>query len=105
MPEIGVCHGADTPIWWATGWRTDYDHLDKEAVRKFLEPFGQFLRGEDVKWGGNGREDMLRWLDQDGNVVEDYKDELWDRGMEIWDAVWKAQKDTVVKDTSLEGKL
>ncbi|OQV09242.1 hypothetical protein CLAIMM_13383 [Cladophialophora immunda] len=96
-PAVGVCHGLDTPIWWASGWRADYTDQDKQVIQRFLAPFGRFLAGEPLGGGGRG-ERFVRWLDQDGNVVEDREDELWERGMRIWDRVWDAQKGLVVKE-------
>jgi carboxylesterase type B len=104
-PEVGVCHGADMPIWWASVWRGGITDEEKEKATKFLEPFGRFLRGdEDVGWGTDA-EDRVRWLDPDGVVRQNVKDDLWDRGMQIWNTVWEAQKATVVKETSAENKL
>ncbi|KAK5194531.1 hypothetical protein LTR92_005774 [Exophiala xenobiotica] len=103
-PEVGVCHGGDMPLWWASAWRQDFQETDKEATKKFLEPFAQFLRGEEVNWGCTG-ENRLRLLDKDGSVKENVKDELWERGMQVFNTVWEAQKGTVVKDTSLDSRL
>ncbi|KIX04941.1 uncharacterized protein Z518_05812 [Rhinocladiella mackenziei CBS 650.93] len=102
-PEVGVCHSGDTPIWWATGWGMDYTDTDKAVATKFLEPFGRYLHGESA-WT-NSEESRMRWLDQDGIVRDDVKDALWERGMQIWNAVWEAQKGSVVKDTSLGSRL
>lgn len=103
-PEVGVCHAGDIPIWWASGWRADFTGADKDVTRRFLEPFGRFLYGEDVKWG-NGAEDRVRWLDAEGVVRDDTKDELWERGMQIWNAVWEAQKGTVAKEKGMGSRL
>ncbi|KAI1616008.1 esterase/lipase [Exophiala viscosa] len=103
-PEVGVCHGGDMPVWWASAWRADFLEADKDAAKKFLEPFGQFLHGEEVQWGCTG-EDRVRLLDKDGVVKENTKDGLWERGMQVFNAVWEAQKNTVDKDTSLDSRL
>jgi len=98
-PSVGVCHAADTPIWWASGWRAGYTDDDKACAQKFLDPFGQFLNGEPtVRWGQHKTEDRVRLLDSQGNVREDVEDELWARGMQVWNAVWKAQEGTVAKE-------
>ncbi|KAL2410326.1 putative esterase/lipase [Exophiala dermatitidis] len=97
-PEVKVCHSADIPIWWASGWRYDFSEQDKEVIKKFLEPFAQFLYGEDrVSWPCSA-ENRLRLLDRDGTIREDVEDELWERGLEIWNAVWKAQKPIVASE-------
>ncbi|KIW91204.1 uncharacterized protein Z519_08100 [Cladophialophora bantiana CBS 173.52] len=100
-PAVGVCHGLDTPIWWASGWRADYTAQDKRVIQRFLEPFGRFLAGEKLHDAGAAAargERSLRWLDHEGNVVEDKEDDLWDRGMRIWDTVWESQRGLVVKE-------
>ncbi|EXJ81937.1 hypothetical protein A1O1_08004 [Capronia coronata CBS 617.96] len=96
-PEVGVCHSADIPVWWASGWRYDYTDSDKATVKKFLGPFGQFLYGEKVDWPCSG-EDRLRLLDQDGQIHDDALDELWDRGLQVWNGVWEAQKESVATE-------
>ncbi|EXJ77565.1 hypothetical protein A1O3_09792 [Capronia epimyces CBS 606.96] len=101
--EAKVFHSADIPIWWASGWRYDYTDGDKGVVKKFLEPFGQFLDGKQVDWPCSG-EDRLRLLDQDGEIHEDVVDELWERGLQVWNAVWDAQKATVVKEDETGGQ-
>jgi len=107
--EVKVCHGGDMPIWWASGWRADFSAADKDTAKTFLAPFGEFLYGRDVTWGrrgGNGGgEDRLTWLDAEGQIHYDHVDELWARGIQIWDAVWAAQKRSVVRDTELDGRL
>lgn len=105
-PEVLVCHGGDMPIWWASGWRADFTQADKDAAKKFLAPFGDFLYGREVNWGNaSGKEDRLRWLDANGRIHEDHVDDLWGRGIQIWDAVWDAQKGSVARDTELESRL
>ncbi|KAJ9636625.1 uncharacterized protein PV06_10121 [Exophiala oligosperma] len=103
-PEVGICHGGDMPLWWATAWRQDFEEKDKAATKEFLKPFAQFLRGEPVTWGCTG-EDRVRLLDTDGKVRVNVKDELWERGMQVFNTVWEAQKGSVVKDTSLDSRL
>lgn len=93
-PEVKVCHSADIPIWWASGWRYDYTDADKATIKKFLEPFGQFLAGNKVDWPCSA-ENRLRLLDQHGEIHEDAVDDLWERGLQIWNAVWEAQKGIV----------
>lgn len=102
-PAVGVCHGLDTPIWWGSGWRADYTEQDQAIIKKILEPFGRFLYGEDV--GGSNAEKSLRWVDQNGQVHEDHVDELWDRGMNVSQRVWEAQKGLVVKESEGQSHL
>jgi carboxylesterase type B len=92
QPTLGVCHAADIPIWWLSGFRAGYTPEDKEAVLKFLEPFGGFLYGEKVNWGGTGRADEVRLLSKEGGVVEGWRDADWERGLEVWNAIWEAQR-------------
>lgn len=104
-PEVKVCHAGDMPIWWASGWRADFTPEDKAVVTAFLAPFGDFLYGRPVRWGGASEtapEDHLRWLDAQGRIHDDHVDELWERGIEVWNAVWEAQKAGVERDTDLD---
>lgn len=84
-PGVGVCHGADAPIWWCSGYRAGFSEEDKARAHEFLRPFGQFLRGEQVDWGTGGERD-IRELDRDGSLAV-VKDESWERGLEIWEAM------------------
>ena len=82
-PAVGVCHGADAPVWWCSGFRAGYTSEDKENVKVFQEPFGRFIAGEkDIGWGATGTGE-LREMGKDGktSVVED---EDWERGMSVW---------------------
>jgi carboxylesterase type B len=92
QPALGVCHAADIPIWWVSGFRAGYTQEDKEAVLKFLEPFGDFFYGEEVNWGGTGRADEVRLLSKEGNVVEGWRDLDWERGLGFWNVLWEAQR-------------
>ncbi|KAJ9607621.1 hypothetical protein H2200_007699 [Cladophialophora chaetospira] len=104
-PHVGVCHGLDAPIWWGSGFRADYTDKDQQILKNIVEPFGRFLYGEDVGKSGGNREGYLRWIDPEGNVHEDHDDELWERGMAVWERVWEAQKGLVVKETGLGSRL
>ena len=92
---MGVCHGLDALIWWGSGYRADYTDADKVILKNVVEPFGRFLYGEDV---GTGGERYLRLIDPHGEVREDHEDELWERGMRIWERVWEAQRELAAKE-------
>ena len=101
-PEVGVCHAADGPIWWANGWRAGFTEEDKANATKFLQPFGEFLEGNKVVWGRSGgdgakEESRIRVMTKDGVTREDVVDERWERGMKVFDAVWRAQEKTAAK--------
>ena len=103
VPHVGVCHGLDAPIWWGSGFRADYTDEDLATLKKVVEPFGRFLYGEDVGIGKGER--VLRWVDPKGKIHEKHEDELWERGMKIWEMVWEAQKGLVAKETDGESHL
>jgi carboxylesterase type B len=92
QPTLGVCHAADIPIWWVSGFRAGYTPEDEEAALKFIEPFGDFLYGETVNWGGTGRADEVRLLTKEGSVVKGWRDPDWERGLEVWNVLWEAQR-------------
>ena len=88
-PKVGVCHAADSPIWWYSGFRAGYTSEDKDITRKFLEPFGKFINGDPFEWGTRKAEE-IRELCPEGRV-RIVMDEYWDRGQEIWKTMRQAQ--------------
>ncbi|RMZ82160.1 hypothetical protein DV738_g1921, partial [Chaetothyriales sp. CBS 135597] len=100
IPEVGVTHALDGPIWWGSGWRMGFTEQDRQNAVTFLKPFGEFLAGKEVSWGQKGddserEERRVRVLDSEGVTREDVDDELWDWAMKVWDAVWDVQKAVV----------
>lgn len=95
MPGVGVCHAADTPIWWASGTRAGYTEEDERKAKEFLKPFGEFLEGKawvgNVGRGKDGPRKIDRYLDPSGDTHEGVDDELWDTCMTVWDAVAEVQ--------------
>lgn len=95
-PEVGVCHAADGPIWWLCGRRAGYDENDNKTALEFLKPFGDFLEGR--QWpaingstNGSRASRIQRYIDPKGNVSVDVEDELWDKGLRVWNAVAETQ--------------
>ena len=94
-PDVGVCHAADTPIWWLSGLRGGYDEGDKAKALEFLRPHGEFLAGkpwgDGVGKGEDGAKRIGRYLDENGVTHVGVEDELWGKAMRVWDAVAEAQ--------------
>jgi len=94
-PEVGVCHAADTPIWWMSGFRAGFDSEDRKKTLEFLKPFGEFLEGKPwvggVGKGEDGAKKIGRYLDESGVTHEIVEDKLWEKAMTVWDAVADAQ--------------
>lgn len=89
-PAVGVCHGADAPIWWCSGFRAGYSEEDKRHVVDFHRPFGKFIAGEeDVGWGASGTGEV-REMGKDG-VTRTVEDEGWNKGMGVWGCMKEAQ--------------
>lgn len=88
-PDVGVCHAADIPIWWQSGRRGGFDAGDIEKCKVWLKPFMQFLAGEEVEWGTRSATE-IREFSRDG-MVRIVEDEGWQRGLQVWDTMWKAQ--------------
>lgn len=92
-PAVGVCHAADAPIWWLSGYRSGFDEEDKKRAEEFLQPFGDFLQGK--QWnrgiannpGINGAKRIARYIDPQGVTHVDVEDKLWEKGIKVWDAV------------------
>ena len=81
----GATHGADNYLWWF-GDGAGLTLPEERVVRRaFLEDLGRFLRGEEVHWGTEGVREARR-LGADGKVSV-WKDELWDEGMAVWNAL------------------
>ncbi|KAK5947080.1 hypothetical protein PMZ80_001226 [Knufia obscura] len=97
-PKVGVCHAADTPIWWMSGFRAGYDEEDRKKTLEFLKPFGEFLKGKPwiggVGKGEDGAKRIGRYLDEKGETHEVVEDKLWEKAMRVWDAVAEAQSIT-----------
>lgn len=89
-PAVGVCHGADAPIWWCSGFRAGYSEEDKQKVVDFHKPFGKFIAGEkDIGWAASGT-GKVREFGSDG-VIRTVEDEDWNRGMGVWNCMKQAQ--------------
>ncbi|KAL9108852.1 MAG: hypothetical protein Q9227_006383 [Pyrenula ochraceoflavens] len=91
-PRVGVCHGADAPIWWCSGYRAGFSTEDKAITQRFLKPFNQFLKGTTVSWGTE-KQTQIRQLDSAGNISV-VEDENWDQGLLVWNAMWRAHTGT-----------
>ena len=94
--EVGVCHAADNPIWWCSGYRAGFNDGDKAAVDDFLKPFGEMIEGKEWKRKGNEKgveraKRIDRVFEADGTVTENVEDELWERGIRVWDAIAEVQ--------------
>lgn len=88
-PKAGLCHGADRPIWWCSGFRAGFTDEDKKITQAWLEPSGDFVAGREVAWGTRDEKEV-RELTEKGeiNVVED---ENWGKGLAVWDLMHQAQ--------------
>lgn len=95
QPEVGVCHAADNPIWWLSGYRAGFDEEDKKHAEDFLKPFNDFLEGKpwhQREWvGTHGATKIDRFFDEDGITHQNVEDKLWDNAMKVWDAVAEVQ--------------
>lgn len=91
-PEVGVCHAADGPIWWLSGRRAGNDEKDNKTAAEFLYPFGEFLNGKSLSGKGSAQASKIqRHIDADGNVHTDVEDDLWEKGLRVWNAVADVQ--------------
>ncbi|KAH8894011.1 alpha/beta-hydrolase [Thozetella sp. PMI_491] len=88
--EWGVTHGTDNSIWvWGEGRGLE---PEEKAIAQtaYFDLYAKFVAGEDIseQWGARSPSEVRR-LKADG-TVDVWKDELWDRGLEVWDALMKA---------------
>lgn len=95
QPEVGVCHAADNPIWWLSGYRAGFSDEDKKQAEQFLQPFNDFLEGKPWQareWVGvHGASKIDRYFDENGATHQNVEDELWDNAMKVWDVVAEVQ--------------
>lgn len=92
-PDWGVTHSSDVAMWfWGNGLVLEEE--EKQIVSEALiEPLARFVRGEeDVRWHATGEEGIrqVRRLRPDGSV-DIWRDEMWEQGVRVWEAVRKAQ--------------
>ena len=88
-PKARLCHGADMPIWWCSGFRAGFTDEDTKVALAWLEPFGDFVAGRAVSWGVKTEEEV-KGVDEKGDIKV-VKDESWEKGLAVWDLMHKAQ--------------
>ncbi|KAL3418546.1 carboxylesterase-lipase family protein [Phlyctema vagabunda] len=88
-PSVGLCHAADVPIWTLSGTRAGYDDVDVGRVKEWLKPQMQFLEGKKVEWGTTSLREVRRF--SSNGDIEIVGDDLWHRGLEVWNCIGKAQ--------------
>ncbi|MCJ1284835.1 hypothetical protein MMC26_004172 [Xylographa opegraphella] len=83
-PEMGVFHGSDLSIWFY-GNRSGLPPDEQSTIRKFLEPFAAFLKGEEYEYG-TGSIDEARTIQPDMSIAI-VKDKEWQRCQRIWQSL------------------
>ncbi|TAQ84331.1 hypothetical protein B7494_g7339 [Chlorociboria aeruginascens] len=79
--EFGATHGTDLSIWlYGNGESLTAD--EKEIVREWLKPLGEFIRGDNVMWGTKSLSEV-RTLTSDGRI-EVKEDEVQERKLPLW---------------------
>jgi carboxylesterase type B len=89
--KFGATHGADNYLWWLGDGMELGPEEAVVARTAFLEELGKFLKGEDMAWGTKGVMEARR-LKPNGQV-DIWKDQLWDEGLAVWDALSSASGD------------
>lgn len=99
-PTWGACHVLDAPIWWASavgvqGWTGE----DMRRAQEVSGWFARFVAGIAVTTGGDGEQGRRRGadvydllIDEGGTVRYGVKDEMWEDGLKVWNALWEAQQ-------------
>ena len=80
--EVGATHGTDLAIWWFGNGESLTD-AEKVLVRKWLQPVGAFLRGENINWGTKSLKEVKQ-LTAEGKI-EIKEDEIWDEKLPLWE--------------------
>lgn len=90
----GVSHSFDDPIWWFTGLERE----EEEMVKRWLEPWKAFIRGEDAsaEWYDGKRTDgrLVRVLGGDGEVRAE-RDQTWDKKVGLIEAMMDVRRELV----------
>jgi carboxylesterase type B len=102
-PHWGVTHSSDVAMWfWGNGMLLEEDEKQIVSVA-LIEPLARFVRGEeDVRWTQQAQSEgeegirQVRRLRPDGQV-DIWRDEMFDRGVKVWEAVRKAQSAVTAK--------
>jgi carboxylesterase type B len=97
-PEVGATHATDLAIWFF-GNGDSLKGTEKELVKEWLHPVGEFLRGEKVNWGTKSLREV-RYLTSDGRI-EIRGDEVWDEKMPLWETT----KSVTSPPTSAKARL
>lgn len=94
LPESqGVTHGTDMFLIWFYSTKAGLSRTEQEVIKRWLEPFAAFIRGdEDIGWGAENIKD-LRVLDSDGSV-QIYRDERWEHAISIWNTLGRVTQST-----------
>lgn len=87
--EFKVIHGFDFSLWFFAV--KDYKPEEVEVAKKWLKPFLNFLSmDKEIEGWDNSDVKKYNFLNENGEIsYED--DQFWDRGVEIAEAVYKAQ--------------
>lgn len=89
-PELGATHTSDMSIWFFGNGDYLLDS-EKDLIREWLQPLGEFLRGEIVDWGTRSIS-QVRFLSSEGKI-EIKEDEVMRRKLELWHLVEEVTED------------
>ncbi|KAB8342888.1 hypothetical protein FH972_022485 [Carpinus fangiana] len=93
--EWGVTHGTDViSVWfWGKGVGEGLREDEKDKVRPWVEALAKYVKGEeDIGWGCVGARQVRKLTSEGQTIIED--DTELQKGLELWEAVRAAQRDS-----------
>jgi carboxylesterase type B len=95
-PEWGVTHSSDIPIWfWGANFEGGLTDREKVWLKGWNEGFAAFVGGDheqqqqqQFEWGPSMPREMRRWR-SDGET-DVWEDEYWEKGIELWNLLYKS---------------
>ncbi|KAH8693667.1 putative carboxylesterase [Talaromyces proteolyticus] len=95
-PEWGVTHSSDLAMWlWGNGARLE-EHEKLIVKAALIDPLVQFVNRSDVQWTDGVHIQRVRRLRDDG-VVDVWMDEMWEKGVRVWEMVRRSQGGRMAK--------
>ncbi|QDS68274.1 hypothetical protein FKW77_010638 [Venturia effusa] len=102
--RFGATHGADMAVWFFGDGKALPENEEKIVRDAFIDDLARFIRGERMQGWEGLKADEARLLKADGTVGV-CKDEQWEEGVKVWDAIMNAPVTTLMTVGREQSKL